>query len=238
MTTDALIMIGPDGMIHATSGAVPDGVLDRPLASCTSLPPAVRDAGGDLLRRLRDAPGRVATTTLVEGHLTFHLVAHYGIAVRRRPANLRELLPSKLAVLASQADSAGVRLTIDVADEVPLVVLVDAEKLSWAVTTLVGNALRYVQAPSRKLRGSAIGVRAIFDRSAGVVAIVIADDGPGIPADTVRRLFAGEGLNVRGSGLSLLMVRDVVAALGGTVEVRSRTDEADHGTTIELSFPA
>jgi signal transduction histidine kinase len=238
MAEHAYVVIGADGEVHAVHGTLPDGLLDRPLAACSALPAAVRAAGAGLLQRLRSERGRSAAEAIADGHRVIHVLAVDSVVIRRRATNLRELLPSKLAVLVSQADGAGVRLTIDVAENVPDVVTIDAEKISWGVTTLVGNALRYVQAPSRRLGGRVITVRATFDRAAGVVAIVIADDGPGIPADTVGRLFAGDGLNVRGAGLSLLLVKDVMAAHGGGVDVRSRTGADDHGTAIELTFPA
>lgn len=235
---NAQIVLGTNGEVIAASGAVPDGIIDRPLQSCTALSPAIRTAGLKLIDRLRESPARIAVDTIADGALVVELIAIAALIMRRRAANLQELLPSKLAVLESQAAAAGIRLTVHVGDEVPPVVHIDAEKIAWAVTTLVGNALRYVQAPSRTLGGTAIAVRASCPGPGKLVAITIDDDGPGIPADTVQRLFTGDGLNVRGAGLSLLLVKEVMTAHGGAVELISRIDPAAHGTTIELTFPA
>jgi signal transduction histidine kinase len=68
------------------------------------------------------------------------------------------------------------------------------------------------------------------------MAVEVEDDGPGIPADTVARLFKRDGLDVRGAGLTLLLIADVCAAHGGTVDVRSETGVSDHGTRICLTF--
>jgi signal transduction histidine kinase len=76
-----------------------------------------------------------------------------------------------------------------------------------------------------------------FDPLESTVTIDVQDDGPGIPADTVARLFKRDGLNVRGAGLALLMISDVCAAHGGGVDVRSSTGVADHGTTVRLMLP-
>jgi C4-dicarboxylate-specific signal transduction histidine kinase len=118
---------------------------------------------------------------------------------------VQELLTSKLDVLASQADAQGVTLSVKVAEDVPVVHL-DSEKVAWAVTTLVGNALRYVQAPSRPAVWKS-------DRRPGhgwSWPVASRDfgpgRGPGIPSDTVSRLFVRDGLNVRGAGLSLLLI--------------------------------
>jgi signal transduction histidine kinase len=74
-------------------------------------------------------------------------------------------------------------------------------------------------------------------RGPSEATIEVRDDGPGIPADTVKRLFIRDGLNVRGSGLALLLVRDLVAAHGGTVDLQSSTEAVGHGTTIRVVFP-
>jgi len=51
-------------------------------------------------------------------------------------------------------------------------------------------------------------------------------------------LFKRDGLNVRGAGLALLFIRDIMAAHGGCVDVHSSIAAIGHGTTIRLTFPA
>jgi signal transduction histidine kinase len=87
------------------------------------------------------------------------------------------------------------------------------------------------------MHGGTIDVRASFDPTSSQVTIEVQDNGPGIPADTVRRLFTRDSLNVRGAGLALLLMADICAAHGGTVDVRSSTDVSEHGTTIRLTLP-
>jgi signal transduction histidine kinase len=233
------IVIGPDGTVLAASGPLAAGLIDRRLEECADLPSAVRVAGDDLLHQLRASGDRVVSYTVdVDGGQTaVRIVAIEALAIRRTPTNLRQLLASKLAVIASQADAAGVTLTVETADDVPAVVQLDSEKLSWAVTTLVGNALRYVQTPSRRLGGHAIGVSINFDRDSSEITIRVHDDGPGIPDDTVKRLFTDSGLNARGPGLALLLIRDILVAHGGRVDLHSTTVPAAHGTSVHLTFP-
>jgi signal transduction histidine kinase len=69
------------------------------------------------------------------------------------------------------------------------------------------------------------------------VTIDVQDDGPGIPPDTVRRLFKRDGLNVCGAGLALLLMSDICEAHGGTVDIRSSLAASDHGTTARLTLP-
>jgi signal transduction histidine kinase len=232
----ARIVVGPDGTVLAASGAVPRDPIDRRLQDCDSLPSEVRASGASLLQRLRETDTRIVSQTIeLDGGTSLEIVALEALALRRTPTHVRDLLTSKLAIISAQAEAAGVKLTIEVDHDVPAVVYLDSEKVAWAVTTLVGNALRYVQTPSRRLGGRLIQLRAT--RGTSEVTIEVRDDGPGIPADTVKRLFIRDGLNVRGSGLALLLVRDLVTAHGGTVDLQSRTEAVGHGTTIRLVFP-
>ena len=241
MEPDSQIVIGPDGTVLAATGQLPSGLVDVHLEDCAGLSREIRKAGEALLHQLRRSGKRIVTQTVPHGDdsgsRTVELIAIEALAIRRDAIDLRVLLSSKLAVISFQAAEVHVTLNIIVADDVPAVVHVDSEKVAWAVTTLVGNALRYVRSGSRRMHGGTIDVRASFDPTSSQVTIEVQDDGPGIPADTVRRLFTRDSLNVRGAGLALLLMADICAAHGGTVDVRSSTDVSAHGTTIRLTLP-
>ena len=224
----------------AATGQVPQGLVDVRLEDCQELPREIREAGKALLHQLRRSGDRVAIEIVVldGGRRSALLVAIDALAIRRTAIDVRALLASKLDVLSSQAAALDVTLGVEVAADVPAVVQLDPEKVAWAVTTLVGNALRYVRSGSRLMPGGTITVRVGVDPISSQVAIEVQDDGPGVPADTVARLFKRDGLNVRGAGLALLLISDICAAHGGSVEVRSQTNVAEHGTTVRLLFAA
>jgi signal transduction histidine kinase len=71
------------------------------------------------------------------------------------------------------------------------------------------------------------------------VSIEVADTGPGIPPEELRRIFdtfyRGKGTRSRGSGLGLAIVRRIVADHDGNVSVVSRLGE---GTTVTILLPA
>ena len=230
MTATSLIVVGSDGRVLAATGDLPSGLVDVRLEDCQSLPQLVREAGRILLDRLRAERTRTLSRTLaLDGQeRVLQLVAVDALAIRRAPVDLRRLLKSKLAVLSSQATTAGITLGIEVADDVPAQVFLDAEKVAWAITTLVGNALRYAQTGSRDLRGRAIAVTAAYDVSASEVAIDVRDDGPGVSEDTVSRLFKRDTLNVQGAGLALLLISDIMSAHSGRIDVQSRYRIALH----------
>jgi signal transduction histidine kinase len=239
MEPDSQIVIGPDGTVLAATGQLPPGLVDVRLEDCAGLPHEIREAGRALLLQLGRSGNRIVSQTvaLEGGARTVRLFAIEALAIRRTPTDVRALLASKLDVISSQAAASDVTLSVVVADNVPSVVHVDSEKIAWAITTIVGNALRYVRSGTRRMPGGTINLRAGFDPASSQVTIEVQDDGPGIPADTVTRLFRRDGLNVRGAGLALLLISDICAAHGGTIDVQSNTEAFAHGATIRLTLP-
>jgi signal transduction histidine kinase len=238
MEHDARIVIGPDGTVLAATGTLPPGLVDLRLEDCDVLSREIRETGKALLYELAGSRTRVASRTVpFDGTgRSLQLIAIEAVAVRGTITDIRELLTSKLSVMSFQARDAGVTLNITVADAVPALVYLDSEKIAWAVTTLVGNALRYMRSAVGRLAGKTVDVTTSYAAATSEVSIEVRDDGPGIPADTVARLFKHDGLNVRGAGLALLLIRDVMAAHGGRIDVHSSTDPVGHGTMIRLTL--
>jgi signal transduction histidine kinase len=65
--------------------------------------------------------------------------------------------------------------------------------------------------------------------------IRVADDGAGIPAELLPRVFEPRfSTTTSGSGLGLAIVRRLVESWGGRIEVES---ESDRGTVITVQLP-
>ena len=78
--------------------------------------------------------------------------------------------------------------------------------------------------------------------SDGRVEIVVQDEGPGLPADALDRLFdkfyraQGGDRRRAGTGLGLAIARGFVEVMGGTLVARNRVDRS--GAAFVLGFPA
>jgi signal transduction histidine kinase len=162
-------------------------------------------------------------------------VADSGIPLRRSPLSLPALLQAIQDLMQPQAKALDVTLRVAVERNAPQTVFADRRKIAWAITALIGNALRYVRHGTGRMPGGSISVTATPDPETGDAALEIQDDGPGIPEDTVRATDTDVD-NPR-AGLALAMVRDVILAHGGTLAIRSRTDAVSHGTTIRFTLP-
>ncbi len=129
---------------------------------------------------------------------------------------------------ASAAADAGSALTVVVADE-PAPLIGDRDRLHQVLSNLVRNALLHA-------RGAAVELR-VLTRT-GAVVVVVADCGPGIPADELPRVFDRYRQGARrrsGAGLGLAIVKGLVEAHHGTVTVTSQPGD---GARFELILPA
>ncbi len=108
-----------------------------------------------------------------------------------------------------------------------LAVRLDNESLKQVFLNLMLNALEAVGEGGRL----AVSVAERPDR----VVVGFVDDGPGIPAETLRQL--GNPFittKATGSGLGLFLSRRLVQSAGGTLEIES---EPGHGTTCHVHLP-
>ena len=114
----------------------------------------------------------------------------------------------------------------------------DPEQLRRVVVNLIDNA---VDALEHHLRNSSNGRRGVIaiqtehDEVAGVVRVIVRDNGPGISEADREKLFMPYfSTKRRGSGLGLAIVRRIVAEHGGSIEVGDNTPS---GTTFTIELP-
>ncbi len=103
--------------------------------------------------------------------------------------------------------------------------------LKRALANLIGNALKYGDAAHVTLHPPA----------KGVLRIDIEDQGPGIPADEMERVFepfrrleTSRNRETGGSGLGLSICRNIVRAHGGDVTL---TNLPEHGLRVSVTLP-
>jgi signal transduction histidine kinase len=159
------------------------------------------------------------------------------IALKFELTDVAELLTSSLAPLKRQAAEQRIELRVDKLGDVPKFA-VDREKLAWAVTSLVGNALRYVRrADNEEDIGGSIVVHVHYDSKDRELTIAVQDDGPGMSKARVQSLFERRSGEAHAAALALSLMRDVISAHGGQISVESRNEAHDHGTSISMVLP-
>jgi signal transduction histidine kinase len=188
--------------LRAMAEALEDGVATDPLRYHTQIRMSVDRLAGmvdDLFEMSRIHAGALRLT------------------LERVP--LTDLVDEAVVGADPLARACGVALEADV--RTPLAVRVDPRELSRALTNLVANAIRHT--PS----DGAVRVEAIERDGHAVLAVV--DACGGIPEDDLDRVFevAWRGTAARtpeplaGAGLGLAIVRGIVEAHAGEVDVRN-----------------
>ena len=156
-----------------------------------------------------------------------------------RPPRYEEVLPSEVVedVLASFARLAQSRdITLEHGDDDTLEpVVTDADRIRRILENLVENAVKYTGSGGRVVVS---GARA----REGGAAFEVADNGPGIAAEHLPRIFErfyrvdkARSRDLGGTGLGLAIVRHLAEGMGATVTVESGLGK---GTTFRVSVPA
>ncbi len=149
---------------------------------------------------------------------------------RRELVDLDEVVFTQVAQLRAAGGSAA-RVTLSTAGVSAALVSGDADLLSRVVRNLLDNAVRYA--------GSRVEVS--LTTHAGQVELVVADDGPGIPAEAAARVFRrferlqdSRARDTGGSGLGLAIVHDAVLSTGGSVVVAP----SERGARLVVRLPS
>jgi two-component system phosphate regulon sensor histidine kinase PhoR len=136
------------------------------------------------------------------------------------PCDTSNLTDTVLSDVAQAAEDRNQRLEVTIAAGAATI-RADPAKLHDALRNLVANAITYSP------EGSRIGIEVTSD--AGHVTIAVADEGPGIPDEDLRRVFErfyrvdkSRARDPGGTGLGLAIVKHLVELHGGSVGVENR----------------
>lgn len=209
--------------------------LRTPLASIRGYAELTRRSPHELPQDVTRSLGRIESeatrmTSLVEDLLLLARLDE-GRELDRDPVDLSLLLVD--AVSDAHAAGRDHAWNIDLPEE-PVEVIGDAPRLHQVVVNLLANAR--VHTPE----GTTVTAALAVDETARQAVVTIADNGPGIPETLRETLFErfarGDSSRARttgSTGLGLAIVQAVVAAHGGSVEVRSEPGD----TVFTLRLP-
>jgi two-component system, OmpR family, phosphate regulon sensor histidine kinase PhoR len=133
--------------------------------------------------------------------------------------DVARVIETTLNLLRERAAAKGIRISAALSPDLPAV-RSDAIALDRVLSNLVDNAIKYCP------EGAAVTVS--VERQNGKVRVSVSDDGPGIEAHHLPRLFErfyrcdpGRSRAMGGTGLGLSIVKHLVEAMGGAVDVES-----------------
>jgi PAS domain S-box-containing protein len=154
------------------------------------------------------------------------------LALSLEPVAVADVVEESRRLIAPLASERGIELVGgDGCGE--LHVLADRQRLKQVLLNILANAVKY-----HREAGRATVACETQDDS---VVIRVSDTGPGIPPESMARLFTpfdrlgAEGSDVEGTGLGLSLAKSLVEAMGGRLSIQSAMG---HGTTAIVELPA
>lgn len=155
------------------------------------------------------------------------------LQLRLRPTPAGELVTATVAAAASAYEAGGVALVPEVEPGLPPVA-VDADRMQEVLANLLDNALRHTPTGGR----ATVAAR----RHDQAVELVVTDDGAGLAAEHLPRVFErfyraddGRARARGGSGIGLAIARALVEAHGG--RIRAESVGPGRGSTFTVTLP-
>lgn len=156
--------------------------------------------------------------------------AESGPAKPSSPSQPSPCLEEVVAMMRPLAEDAEISLHVDIPPDLPPVPISD-EECELVIRNVLDNAIKYTPA------GGEVHLQA--SASADWVQVVVRDTGIGIPEAELPRIFdrfyrVDKARDRTGSGLGLALVKAIVDAHRGQIEVKSREGA---GATVTVRFP-
>jgi len=155
--------------------------------------------------------------------------------LKKVPVELEQIIDEVARDAAFEAQARNCQVEAEIVDELP--VLGDPALLHSAIENVVRNATRYTA------DGSTVKIRAQAAQrgNAREAVIVVSDAGPGVPADSLDRIFRpfyriddARGRSTGGVGLGLAITEQAVRLHGGSVRA---SNLPEGGLRVEIRLP-
>lgn len=213
--------------------------LRTPLTNIRSYTETLLDAAGDIpidtekqfLGVITSESERMAR--IVTDLLTLSKLDYGRMELRMTRFSVSEMIKKVANAMKLTVKDRGHILKVDTPED-PLLVVGDRERIEQVVINILSNAVKYTSAGGH-IQLSARAAK--NDR----VRITVEDDGVGIPASDVPRLFErfyrvdkARSREAGGTGLGLAIAKEIIEQHGGKIALASEYGE---GTTVTITLP-
>lgn len=214
--------------------------IRTPLNSITGFTQIIL-ANGDVSLPVRRQLGLIqqassALLTIVDDVLDFSKIEAGRLSLSQSPFALLSLVDSCCSIIRAQAEAKELPVRLEVAPDLPRMVIGDEARARQVLLNLLGNAVKFTESGFVKLSVR----RGENPERSHTIVFVVQDTGIGIPADRLDQLFESFiQLDTRtarqygGSGLGLAISRRIADQMGGSVTVQSKV-----GTGSTFTFTA
>ena len=169
---------------------------------------------------------------LIDSLLLFSLASQGELYLKPMSLSLRKMIRTIVSKSQNKASDHEIILELDLPENLPKIVA-DNEKLSWVITQLLDNGIKFNQ-PGGKVLIKAWPVN-------HSVKVVVADTGIGIHEEDLREIFeafhqldSSASRKYGGTGIGLALAQRIINAHGSSIEVSSKISK---GTEFNFSLP-
>ncbi|MBS0587938.1 MAG: response regulator [Proteobacteria bacterium] len=184
----------------------------------------IRNSGRTLLR-------------IIDDILDFAKIEAHKLSVVNRAFDLPGLIDEVHVLFRTKAKEIAVNFTVSFECNLPRKLIGDPDRIKQILFNLLGNAFKFTQQGEIRLSVNCIEIP---DRNSIEVELTVTDTGIGISTENQTRLFqefsqVGEATqHIRGTGLGLVITRNLLALMGGSITVSS---EIGKGSTFCARIP-
>jgi PAS domain S-box-containing protein len=211
--------------------------LRNPLAPISNMIEVVKRAGnnGELLKQAHETIERqlAQMVRLVDDLLDLNRITHDRLELRRSDVELATVIEQAVEVARPLIDAADQKLTIDLPDD-EIYLNADQARLAQVFGNLLNNSCKY----TRPNGAISLSARRNGDDE---VLVSVRDNGAGIPADKLDRIFdmfmqvdRSSDRSQDGLGIGLTLVKRLVEMHGGSIEVHSAGEEQGSEFVVHL----
>ena len=165
---------------------------------------------------------------LVEELLDFSRMQNGNMTLRLEKIDVLAELDETIFVFKERSKRDGIELTYSVPD-VPVPMQADPNRIKQVFVNILDNAFKYTN------KGGTVNVEAVIGDK--TLTITVSDTGCGISAEdlpNVKKKFYKANIQVRGSGIGLAVVDEIIKLHNGSFEISS---ELGVGTTVSVVLP-
>jgi light-regulated signal transduction histidine kinase (bacteriophytochrome)/CheY-like chemotaxis protein len=154
------------------------------------------------------------------------------LVLKTEVVDLRSVIAETMGMVSAQAAQGDILLVHDDSGP-PAWVRADRARLKQVLLNLASNALKYNR-PHGKM-----SVAVSFDAELDTTRVEVNDSGVGMTPEQIAQLFqpfnrlGRENLDIQGSGIGLVIAKQLVEAMGGHISVESRPG---HGSTFSVTL--